>query len=157
MSNNNLKRWAVPTWLFLHTFAEKVNEKFYLRHIVPCLSMIKAICSHLPCPDCRTHATAYMEHLTPWHIRTRSHLQRALFYFHNYVNRRLGKPEFNISQLRNYKQHRLAFILPLFVKGFTHRFSIGLVPGRGVTLSDRKIVARRLTTWLQKHWGAFQH
>ena len=52
--------WAPPTWYFFHTFAEKINTQFYRHNVSHCFNIIRQICYNLPCPDCRYHATNYI-------------------------------------------------------------------------------------------------
>ena len=53
--------WGTPTWIFLHTFAEKINESFYLNNKLKVMKMIKTICSILPCPACRRDSNEFMK------------------------------------------------------------------------------------------------
>ena len=97
------KIWSNATWNFFHIFAENVNESFYNRNKDICLQIIKTICSILPCPYCKAHATHYMKNITIQHLPTKTHFRNMLFTFHNSVNSRLHKPKFLIQNLTRYK------------------------------------------------------
>ena len=47
------KRWGTPTWLFFHSFAEKVTDNLFLNHTEECLLLLQNICHSLPCPYCK--------------------------------------------------------------------------------------------------------
>lgn len=102
------KLWANPVWFFFHGMAEKVHEDFFNTNKGACLSIVKTICSSLPCPMCRREATKYMKHITIKNIPTKEHFKKMLFDFHNSVNRRLRKRQFRKHELEKYK--RLRFI-----------------------------------------------
>jgi len=102
------KVWANPVWFFFHGMAAKVNEKFYNANKGACLNIVKQICTILPCPLCKREATKYMARITVHHIPTKILFQKMLFDFHNSVNGRLGKRNFNRHGLDKY--NRLKFI-----------------------------------------------
>jgi hypothetical protein len=54
-------RWAGPTWLILHTLAEKIDESKFNDIRVELLNTIYTICTILPCPLCATHAKKYLD------------------------------------------------------------------------------------------------
>lgn len=105
--------WSVPTWIFFHGFAEKVDETYYNANYKKCFDIISRICNNLPCETCRLHAVHKMNQTTDNMINTKEKLKKYLFDFHNEVSQRVGKPTFDISILNKYKQ-----FAPL--KGYLH-------------------------------------
>ena len=67
------KRWSVPTWMFFHGIAEKVDETYYKNNYKDIFDIIRTICQNLPCPYCREHATDYCKTLTGNKINDESH------------------------------------------------------------------------------------
>ena len=86
--------WAIPTWLFFHALAEKININSYNSKRHELLNIIKHICNNLPCPTCTDHARRYMNSITLDKIKTKEDFKNILFEFHNKVNHRLNKIQF---------------------------------------------------------------
>lgn len=108
------KDWGPPTWMFFHTFAEKINDDFYRKHTPYILDMFKQMCAALPCPTCQAHATQYMSKIHVRHILTKEDFKNMLWTFHNTVNRRLKKPIFTKDQLSMYKRANFRLIINHF-------------------------------------------
>jgi len=87
-------KWGEPTWFLLHTIAEKVKDASFSSIRGELLQLIYTICTNLPCPDCATHATAYLNGINFNAIQTKEQLKNMLFTFHNVVNARKGYPQF---------------------------------------------------------------
>ena len=94
------KRWSIPTWMFFHGIAEKVDETYYKNNYKDVFDIIRTICQNLPCPYCREHATNYCKTLTDNKINSKEKLKNELFIFHNNVNKKLDKKIFNKSILK---------------------------------------------------------
>ena len=103
-SNYMSYKWAIPTWYFFHTFAEKINPVFYKHNAASCFNIIRQVCYNLPCPDCRYHASNYINRIKLRDVSTKEDLKFVLFTFHNFVNQRLGKPIFALNQLELYRR-----------------------------------------------------
>ena len=57
-------QWGPPTWLFLHTIAEKIKEDSYPTIGRQLINNIIHICGLLPCPECSTHAKKFWSNVT---------------------------------------------------------------------------------------------
>ena len=100
------KSWGTPTWYFFHTLAEKIKENEYDGIKKDVLLHIKNICSVLPCPDCRLHATHILNSYRFYHIiKSKNEFKKFLFEFHNLVNSRTGKSIQNKLILDQYKNY----------------------------------------------------
>ena len=99
--------WATPVWNFFHTFAEKINEKFYEKNSITCYKIIKLICHILPCPYCKRHASIYINKINPFTLKKKEDFRIMLFNFHNSVNKRLRKKIFLKQQLIKYKNNNM--------------------------------------------------
>ena len=89
-----IEEWGNATWYLFHTLAFKLKEEY--NDIIPELcNHIVQICRHLPCPDCRSHATQTLANCRKGNIKSKENLIIFLLQFHNIVNQRLKKPLFS--------------------------------------------------------------
>ncbi len=91
--------WGEPTWFLFHTLAHKIRDDMFPLLKGELFNLIKTICSTLPCQDCATHATNYMNNINFQAIITKEQLKDMLFVFHNSVNAKKGYPLFPRDQL----------------------------------------------------------
>ncbi len=148
--------WSVPTWLFFHTLAEKINENFLKTHKGEVVGIIKEICGNLPCPDCRQHASAYCRNLHAKNINNKNNLIQFLYVFHNHVNQRLGKANYSRNQLKKYKRGRLDVIFQKFIYGFMKKYSRTLYAGNLSQDAKRRKAGRKISAWVQTYWRQLQ-
>ena len=93
--------WGAPTWYLFHTIAEKVREDTFPVIRKELLNIILTICINLPCPECATHATRYLNSINFDTIVTKQDLKDMLFRFHNSVNTKKNFPLFSQSELNS--------------------------------------------------------
>lgn len=98
-SNVKKMKWGEPTWFLFHTLAEKVKPEYFSLVKTELLNNIYAICKNLPCPNCASHATQYLNGINFNTIRTKEDLKLMLFNFHNAVNEKKGLPIFYLVDL----------------------------------------------------------
>ena len=152
---SGLYRWAPPTWIFFHTFAAKVNKQFFEANRDQCLSIIKMACVCLPCPECTRHATHFLVPVNGNTIKTKEDLINMLFIFHNSINRRLGKSQFNEESLVIYNDYRIDIALVNFINGYSSKYG-SIMSGIISTLGKRQSTAKAIQNWMQNHWRYFQ-
>lgn len=152
---SGLYRWAPPTWIFFHTFAAKINKKFFEQNRAQCLAIIKMICSCLPCDECTGHAKQFMLHVNENTIKTKEELIQMLFVFHNSVNIRTGKKKMEKSILTIYNNYRIDIAYINFLNGYSAKYG-ALMAGMISTLGKRRATAKTVASWMQKHWTFFQ-
>ena len=100
--------WAQPTWILLHTIAEKINYNEYNKERKNIIILISKIIRCLPCPNCRSHACKYLrDNKLPQSVNTKRHLRTWLWKFHNSVNKRTKKKELPISVLDQYSNYSI--------------------------------------------------
>ena len=92
-------KWGPPTWLYLHTMAEKVRETSFNQIRADMFRIICTICTNLPCAMCSTHAREYLSKINIQSIQTKDDLKKFLFTFHNTVNSRKQFKTFPYSEL----------------------------------------------------------
>jgi hypothetical protein len=111
------KTWGPCTWYLFHSLAEKIKEEHFSDLRLGLLSIMKEICSSLPCPDCAGHATHFMTRLNVNRIQTKNDMKMMLLSFHNEVNRRLNKPIFTETQLNEkYSKAKTGEVVKYFVQ-----------------------------------------
>lgn len=91
--------WGEPTWFLFHTLAHKVKDSAFSKVRNELLNIIFLICNNLPCPDCATHATRYLQGINFDAILTKQQLKDMLFNFHNSVNMKKGYTLYPKDQL----------------------------------------------------------
>ena len=150
------KKWGMPTWIFLHAFAEKVNGTFYSKNVTQCLTMLNLVFKNLPCPYCSAHAVAYFRGIKPQTVRTKQQLVQVLYDFHNAVNRRVGKRPFKRVDLKRYKAIRMDIAVNGFMNAFNHRYDRTLMAGHIPSAGTRRAAAATVLKWFYARWGQFQ-
>lgn len=92
-----LPEWGRLGWAWLHTLAITYPRRpiGYDQRVVG--YRIWNFVSHLPCWECRQHATQFVLSYPP-DTRSTHTLQRWAWNFHNAVNLRLGKPLVSFSE-----------------------------------------------------------
>lgn len=117
MSENNY--WGPSVWIFLHTLVARVKDESYDKIKQSLFNQIKSICTHLPCPECTEHATAYVKTVQPKHISTKQHLIYFLYNFHNIVNKNNRKKMFAKESLTFYETNNLKNAYKAFITNYT--------------------------------------
>ena len=109
--NKNMLNWGHITWILFHTLIEKLNENQY-QHLGPIiLNVIKSICSILPCPICKEHATNYIKHVKfKTHLPTKEHMKQFFYHFHNNVNIKTRKPIYPYENMNKYNNGNIRII-----------------------------------------------
>lgn len=131
------KAWGPSIWYFFHSLAEHITDEGYILLKKEICEIITLICFYLPCIDCTKHAKGYIGRgLNPNILNTKEKLKQYLFTFHNVVNKRLRKPEFN-----DYDKYKTSN-MPLVYQNFKIYYFKYNEPRRGFieTMSRERIV-----------------
>jgi hypothetical protein len=118
-------RWEQITWIFMHAYANKINDDFFKGHKTNCCGLIEYICKNLPCPICRTHANNYLSLNNIYHCKNKKDLQFYLWNFHNNVNDMLKKPIYEIKHLEKYNRSIFSNIVNKFIVEFKRPYYYG--------------------------------
>jgi len=146
-------KWGEPTWFFFHTLSEKIKEDKFDSIKSDLLNIIYTICSNLPCPDCASHATAYMNGINFNAIRTKQHLKDLFYTFHNTVNQKKGFEIFPYEQLdEKYSKAIFANIVQNFLNHFKNKHSSIHMIANDL---HRGRIVNNVTDWLVKHMNCF--
>ena len=146
-------KWGEPTWFLFHTLAHKVKDEYFSIIRKELLNLIYTICNNLPCPDCASHATAYMNGINFDSIQTKTQLKQMLFIFHNSVNQRKKVELFQYEDLDT--KYDAAILVPI-IQNFMNHFrdkhsSIHMIAND----LHRGRIANSMTEWFQKNLKYF--
>lgn len=89
----NKNMWGPRAWAWLHNLAINYPPRPTVAEIRIAYDRIVNFVTHLPCPECRQHATQYVRQFPP-DLSGSEAFQRWAWNFHNAVNRLLGRPAF---------------------------------------------------------------
>lgn len=89
--------WGEPIWTFFHALAEQVVG--YAECRADLARILREMSASLPCPECAAHATAYLSRVNWAALNTRDDLRQMLCAYHNSVNARKGRPQFDAADL----------------------------------------------------------
>lgn len=143
--------WGPPTWIFLHTFAEKIKEESFPMigsHIV---YLMMQVCFNLPCPECSQHARTFWSRVTPSNIKTKIDLINLLYVFHNIVNKRKHQLLFKYIDLQYYKTRNIVETFNQFAKNFNTKGNMKLLNES----FHRKLMLTSLKNWIMSNLQHF--
>ena len=156
MSNEGNKMlWGVSTWRLFHTMAARIREESYPYLKGQLLAVVKQICYNLPCPECARHATQFMRNVHLASLPNKTVFISMLFQFHNSVNARLGKRQYTLEDLKEYKNRNIGIDLQNFLTFYAKRYNVTLQAGIQSTELIRRRIAISVRAWLQKNWLHF--
>jgi hypothetical protein len=88
------KSWGDGMWKSIHLTAAWADDP---ELVAVFCRWVRMNCSHLPCPECSSHAMAYIQAYPP---EKAEDVFVWTWRFHNSVNSRLGKPEMDYATAR---------------------------------------------------------
>jgi hypothetical protein len=139
----NVIMWAQPTWIVLHTLAEKVSEEHFASIRVGLLNIIYTIVSLLPCPICSQHGKTYLDGINFNTIVSKENLKYMLFDFHNLVNDKKKYPIFLYSELVKYENVNTINAIQNFMVQFSKKSG-------SIRLLSEDLHRKRMTLELKK-------
>ena len=120
-------QWGPPTWMFLHTLAEKIKEESYPIIGKQLIINIMQICSFLPCPDCSEHSKTFWTNVKINNVQNKLDLINLLFVFHNTVNKRKQLLPFKYNDLEYYKSKNVVETFNNFAKNYNTKGNMNLL------------------------------
>jgi Erv1 / Alr family len=145
-------QWGPPTWIFMHTLAEKIKDDNFPHIGKQLIQQIILICRNLPCPDCAQHAKDFWAKVKIHNINTRQDLINLLFVFHNTVNKRKSLRPFKYDDLSYYKTRGVIETFNIFARNFTTRGNMRLINES----FHRNMMLANLRTWLMTNISYFE-
>lgn len=111
-------QWGPPTWIFMHTLAEKIKEESFPIIGQQLILQLIQLCSNLPCPECAMHAKTFWSRVKIANVQSKEMLIDLLFVFHNIVNKRKYLPPFKRESLAYYKSRNVIETFNSFARNF---------------------------------------
>jgi len=144
-------QWGPPTWIFMHTLAEKVKEDHF--HIIgpQIIGNIMQICFNLPCPDCADHSREFWSKVKIGNLKSKTDLKNLLYVFHNCVNKRKNNRPLKYENLNLYSSKSVVNTFNEFARNFNTKGNMKLLTEsfhRGRLLTSLK-------GWLIANMGHF--
>jgi hypothetical protein len=150
MSPNN---WGPPIWMLFHSLAEKIKEDKFSETGPQLFSMIRKVCTTLPCPECSMHATTFLSRVDFSTIKTKTNFKHLLYIFHNAVNKRKNKPLFNVLGIANYASSNLILAFNNFVSVYHTRGNMKLL----AESFQRNLIIKEFRKWFMTNIQNFDH
>jgi hypothetical protein len=145
--------WGPPIWTLLHALAAKVKEDKFAQLKPQLVSFIKMICFNLPCPNCSSHAKSVLSKVRFERILNPTMLQNVLCAFHNTVNKRKNKPEFEKDKLSVYAEVNLVSAFNNFVAVFHTKGNMKMISES----FQRAQIVKQFRKWFTNNLPHFTH
>lgn len=125
--------WGPPTWTLFHSLAHNLPEETHptfktMRNET--FSIIKLIAANLPCPHCTEDASRYLNSIDNLDkiFPTRISFINRFYEFHNWVNKKKGKPLYNYALVEGkYAKVNPVVALKPFLWNFNTRGNMTLI------------------------------
>jgi hypothetical protein len=114
-------------------------------------NQIKRICNYLPCPECSSDATKFLERINIHDIKSKNEFKNMLYLFHNWVNIKKQKPLFNHSNLETYNNYKLISVINNFISKYNTNGNMRLI----AESFQRNIIIRDFKKWITSVNKAF--
>lgn len=117
--------WGNNVWYLFHTLAYKIKESNFNELKNDIVFIIKTVSTNLPCPECSQDSAIQLNKVQFDNITSKEELKLLLFNFHNYVNKKINKPQFELSQLDiKYSKANINALYNNFIKIFNSNSNI---------------------------------
>ena len=143
--------WGPPIWTLFHVLAEKINERAYPFYAGQLFSVIKNICSALPCPECTNDASIFLGKIKIQDLKTKTDFKNMVYLFHNYVNAKKRKRLYNYSSLEVYKNYNIINVFNRFISVYHTRGNMKLL----AESFQRQNIIKTIRAWFSKNIMAF--
>ena len=98
-----IEDWGSHTWIMFHTLAEKIKNEYNISNEL--INIIINISYNLPCPYCTEDAKKYIKsNFNKNKNYNKEEVITFLYNFHNHVNNKLNKQQFEKENLEIYKK-----------------------------------------------------
>jgi hypothetical protein len=149
----SIKLWGPVVWNLFHAIAEQIKEDKFSELSNQLFQLIIRICNHLPCPDCSMHSKNYLARVNFSLIKTKEQFRHFIWTFHNVVNQRKQKPQFDPIYLKEmYGQKSL-------IQCFNEFINVYKTQGNMKLMADsfqRKLIVDDLKKWMMKNLVFFE-
>ena len=94
----DINTWGPATWHFLHVYSFEYPTRPNAEHRQRALALLQTVHANLPCNTCREHFGKILSEHEP-RLESGDAFSRWMVDAHNMVNRRLGKPGMQYSDV----------------------------------------------------------
>ena len=144
--------WGPATWNFFHTLAAKVKDEEYPTIGPQIFSLIRDICSNLPCPDCSEHAKRFVSNVNISTLKTKQDLINVLYVFHSVVNKRKGKPVYKFENINSYNNNNIIEAFNNFSKVYNTNGNMRLM----AEAFHRRRTLFNVKNWVMQNYSKFE-
>lgn len=116
--------WGPPIWTLFHALSSQLNNPDLIK---PLFTYIQRICRFLPCPECSEDATTFLRNVRLTDLKTVEDLSKALYLFHNHVNRKKKKVLYSYSDMSKYKSYNLIAVFNNFIRVYNTRGNMNMI------------------------------
>jgi len=141
--------WGPCIWKTLHVLTVKIKDDCFIEQRKQLIEMITHICSHLPCPNCSTHAQGIIRKMNLKSVQTKDQLIRFLFLMHNEVNKRVKKKLYIYEDVKTHyeKMNTKEVLLEYYNKNMSMNFGEKMM----LYSFHRKNFLKKFRHYLQTH------
>ena len=103
--------WGPIVWKALHCITLKIKDEVFEKEKNNIIKIISNICSNLPCPQCASHASGFINKYKIKNVKNKDELIKYVFLMHNNVNKRLKKKIYNFDEIEIYNNYDIKTVL----------------------------------------------
>jgi hypothetical protein len=146
--------WGPAVWYLFHTLAQKVDESQFMIIRNELIQFVYRICANLPCPECASHAEAFLKKNSNRPIRNKEDFKRLLLDLHNHANANTKKPMFTYEQLNEkYDRANTQMVVQNFFNIYGAKtYNIKLLTNR----FHKDILLSDFSAWILRNSTKFQ-
>jgi hypothetical protein len=145
--------WGPPTWTFFHVLIDHVNETHFESIKQHLFMVIKRICTFLPCPECSSHASHFLNKINITAMKSKQQMINTFYIFHNMVNKRKNKNLYPFLSLQVYKQIPLFIAFHQFLKVYNTKGNMNLL----MESFQRQLIIKDVKKWLYSNIHHFHN
>lgn len=147
-------KWGEPTWFMFHTLSCKIKEESFSQIRGEMLNTVYAICTNLPCPECSSHAKAFLDSVNFNTIQTKEDFKKLMHRFHNIVNQRKGYELFPYEELDS--KYNVAITVNILQNFMVHFSDKSRSPKLLASDLHRGILVQNLKQWFNEKIHHFE-
>lgn len=120
----DVKTWGNTIWYLFHGLIHNLDDNKFNEFKEDFLYIFKTISNNLPCPDCSKDAKEVISKTNFNIINSKIEMEKYIFNFHNHVNKKLKKKEFEFYQLEMYKKINIDAVINNFIIIFSKKSNV---------------------------------
>lgn len=143
--------WGPAVWTLLHGLAENLHPDAY-NYVIPSMfAMFKRICNFLPCPECSSDASNFLNKININNYKTKTDFKNMVYLFHNWVNAKKRKQLFKYCNMNKYENINLINVINNFIAKYNTKGNMRLL----AESFQRGLVVKEFTKWFKSYYRAF--